>query len=237
MAFEKIVAVYEQIAKAEDAARSLEASGFPARDITVMTRESLVGAQIRDTRVWQRLFSQEVGDQEAKLYSRSLESGGALLSLRTSQTDALRAMMILNGDGAAPVSAIAEPGREEIIRLAEERVEVGKRTVETGKARIRRFVVERPVEMNVTLHEEHATIERRTITGIEPMRDVDWTETTFDIIETAEQPVVTKSAHVAEEIVVRREGSDRVETVHDIVRRQQIEFERLPRDAGQSKAA
>jgi len=41
--------------------------------------------------------------------------------------------------------------------------------------------------------------------------------------ETAEQAVVSKSSHIAEEVVVGKTGSDHVETVHDTVRRQQVE--------------
>ena len=33
---------------------------------------------------------------------------------------------------------------------------------------------------------------------------------------------------VTEEVVVRRKGSDHIETVHDTVRRQQVEVERVP---------
>jgi stress response protein YsnF len=35
-------------------------------------------------------------------------------------------------------------------------------------------------------------------------------------------------AIIAEEVVVGKTGSDRVETVHDTVRRQQVEVERTP---------
>ncbi len=38
--------------------------------------------------------------------------------------------------------------------------------------------------------------------------------------------MITKSAHVAEEVVIRVEGSDHVETVRDAIRRQQVELER-----------
>jgi stress response protein YsnF len=71
---------------------------------------------------------------------------------------------------------------------------------------------------------------RRAVSDSTPLRDVDWTDKTIEITETAEQPVVTKTARVAEEVVIRREGSDHVETVRDTVRRQQVELERLPKD-------
>jgi hypothetical protein len=40
--------------------------------------------------------------------------------------------------------------------------------------------------------------------------------------------VVTKSVRITEEVVIQREGSDHVKTVHDKVRRQQVEVERVP---------
>jgi uncharacterized protein (TIGR02271 family) len=123
-----------------------------------------------------------------------------------------------------------EKEKEEVLRLAEEQLEVGKRQVETGKARIRRFVTERPVESKVTLHEEHAEISRRAVADPTALRDVDWSDRVIEVVETDEQPVVNKTARVAEEVLIRREGTDHVETVRDKVRRQQVELERLPRD-------
>jgi stress response protein YsnF len=40
--------------------------------------------------------------------------------------------------------------------------------------------------------------------------------------------VVSKSSHIAEEVVVGKTDSDQVETVNDTVRRQQVEVERVP---------
>jgi len=121
--------------------------------------------------------------------------------------------------------------KEEVLRLAEEQLEVGKRQVETGKARIRRFVTEKPVESRITLHEEHAEIARRAVTDPTALRDVDWSDKVIEVVETDEQAVVSKTARVAEEVLIRREGTDHVETVRDTVRRQQVELERLPKDS------
>jgi uncharacterized protein (TIGR02271 family) len=250
MAYERIVAVYDRAGKAEEAMRALEASGFPSGDIGLLNRESFTDAEIREVGLWRRLFGRNVGENESAVYGHTVEAGGAVLTLRLPETDVPRAMKILDVHspidvnerasslgmapppaakaGVTPTAATTKPvGKEEVLRLAEEQLDVGKRQVETGKARIRRFVVEKPVESKVTLHEEHAEMVRRAVSDSTPLRDVDWTDKTIEITETAEQPVVTKTAHVAEEIVIRREGSDRVETVRGTVRRQQVEFERL----------
>lgn len=124
----------------------------------------------------------------------------------------------------------------EVIRLAEEQLNVGKRQVQAGMTRVRRFVTERPVEAQVTLHEEHASVVRRAITDPSYIRDIDWSDRTIEVAETAEQAVVNKSARVVEEVVIGKEGSDRVETVKDKVRRQQVEVERQSTDPNRKTA-
>ncbi|WP_147023377.1 DUF2382 domain-containing protein, partial [Microvirga aerophila] len=49
------------------------------------------------------------------------------------------------------------------------------------------------------------------------------TEVTIEMIETSERPVVGKSVKVREEVIVRRERTQRIETVRDTVRRDEIE--------------
>jgi len=259
MAYEKIVAAYDKTGKAKEAAHALEASGFPSSDISLLNRDTLSAAEVRESGIWRRLFGRNVGDNESLVYSRTIESGGALLTLRAPDTEIPRAMKILDvhspvnvNDRAAsygsssmsaktasvtPSSTERTPVTEEVLRLAEEQLDVGKRVVEIGKARIRRFIVEKPVESQVTLHEEHAAMMRRAVNDPGNLKDVDWSDKTFEITETAEQAVINKTAHIAEEVVIRVEGSDHVETVRDTIRRQQVELERTARDRDLKKAA
>jgi uncharacterized protein (TIGR02271 family) len=129
---------------------------------------------------------------------------------------------------AATLTSRAMKKDEEVVRLAEEQLNVGKRTIESGKTRARRFVVEKPVEANVNLHEEHVEIMRRAISEPGYLKDIDWSERVFEVTDTAEQPVVSKSVRLTEEVVIRRKGSDHVETVHDTIRQQQLNVEQVP---------
>jgi uncharacterized protein (TIGR02271 family) len=130
---------------------------------------------------------------------------------------------------AVPAKPItSDLGKQEVIRLAEEHLDVGKRLVEQGTTRIRRFVTEKPVDAEVTLHEEHAEVVRRAIDDPTYLQDIDWSDKMVEVRETAEEAVVSKSARVVEEVAVGKTGSDRVQTVHDTVRRQQVEVERVP---------
>jgi uncharacterized protein (TIGR02271 family) len=118
----------------------------------------------------------------------------------------------------------------DVLRLAEEQLQVGKRLVDTGRTRVRRFVTERPVSADVTLHEEHAEVLRRAISDPKYVGNIDWADQEIEVVETAEQALANKTARIVEEVTLRKIGTDRVETVHDKIRRQQVEIERVGPD-------
>ena len=112
---------------------------------------------------------------------------------------------------------------EQVLSLSEEQLAVGKRTVDLGATRVRRYVVEKPVEENVTLRGERVTVERRqpietTASGMGAFE-----ERIVEVRETSEEPVVAKTAHVVEEVVIGREATERTETVKETVRREEVE--------------
>lgn len=119
---------------------------------------------------------------------------------------------------------------DQVLPLAEEQLQVGKKMIETGKTRVRRFVTERDVSADVTLHEEHAEIIRRAVTDPKFPGDVDWADREIEVIETAEQALVNKTARVVEEVLLKKIGSDHVQTLHEKVRRQQVNVERVGPD-------
>jgi len=129
------------------------------------------------------------------------------------------------GRSLAPARQAESHEQEEVIPLAEETLIVGKHTVENSRTTVRRFVVETPVQQEVSLYEERVVVERR-----KPVTDAatgeTLTELTVEMVETSEVPVVGKRVAVREEVVVRRERTKRVETVRDTVRRDEIEIGR-----------
>ena len=117
---------------------------------------------------------------------------------------------------------------EEVLALSEEQLTVGKRLINKGTTRIRRFVVETPVEEAVNLHSETVSVERRAVAP-GTKATTDFSDRVVEVTETAEEAVVAKSAHVREEVVINKAASDRTETVHDTVRREDVE---ITKDAG-----
>lgn len=152
-------------------------------------------------------------------------------------------------DSTTDVDKFAAPGNslgagaartvegQEAIPVVEEELHVGKREVQRGGVRVHSRVEERPVEEQVNLREEHAVVERRPVDRPASQADLGnaFRESSIEITETAEMPMVSKEARVVEEVVVGKDVSERTETVRDTVRRtdvdvEQVGFEQLESD-------
>ncbi len=132
---------------------------------------------------------------------------------------------------AAPVAtaSLAENLQgETAIPIVQEDLVVGKRQVDQGGVRVYRRVVEIPVEESVSLREEHVVMERRPVDRAVSDSDLAFGNSTIELTETAEEVVLSKKARVVEEVLVGKTASDHIETVHDTVRRTEVEIEQLP---------
>lgn len=191
--------------------------------------------------------------EDRHVYEEGVRRGGALLSATVDDDHADQAVDILDNansvdiDGRAedwkksgwiaPVAATGMAAKpmmgdrkmgagEEMIPVVEETLRVGKREVERGGVRVRSYIVETPVSEQVTLHEEHVSVERRPVTGGTVPADA-FRERTIEMTETAEEAVVAKDARVVEEVVVRKTADDRTETINDTVRRTEVEVDNV----------
>jgi len=199
---------------------------------------------------WDMMMGPQTSHQDRPHFERSIERGETVVAVTVSTRDADNVIGVLEEYSPAELdeqfeehhtaqtsrtgntagestggSAVEERAeREEVIPLAEEELRVGKRTVNRGKARVRRYVVETPVEREVSLRDERVVLEKRRPATDEVRGDV-FSEKTVEVTETAEVPEVEKVARLKEEVVVRKQGTERTETVEDTVRRDQIAVE------------
>ena len=118
------------------------------------------------------------------------------------------------------------------IPIVEERMRVGKRQVEGGRVKVRSYVVETPVEEQVSLRKETVQVERRPVdrelsgaTDANTFRD-----RTIEVEEHDEEAVVSKEARVKEEVVVRKDVDQRTQTVSDKVRRTEVDIDDSRKD-------
>lgn len=128
-----------------------------------------------------------------------------------------------------------QAGDGRILQLAEKHLDVSKRSINRGGARVHRYVVETPVEWNVTLHGERVTVERHPVADGSRVGGAHFTDQTLEATAMAEEAVVAKTAHVREEVILRKEAVERVETVRDTVRREDVAIEQIPGSSAGSR--
>ena len=129
-------------------------------------------------------------------------------------------------------------GDVEVIPVGEETLNVGTRRVAGETTRVRRLVVETPVEQDVSLREERVDVERRRPTGAASSATQGiLTETAIEMSDSFEVAEVWKSVRVTEEVVLRREVTERHETVRDTVRRDEVVVEQARRPSRAEAAA
>jgi uncharacterized protein (TIGR02271 family) len=128
----------------------------------------------------------------------------------------------------AGVTRAANEG-ETVIPIIEEQLRLGKRTVEKGAAQIRTSVTEVPVEESVTLREENVTVERRPVDRAVENAPAAFKEGTFEVTTQAEVPVISKEAHVVEEVVIGKNVTEHQETVRDTVKHTEVDVDEINR--------
>jgi uncharacterized protein (TIGR02271 family) len=117
------------------------------------------------------------------------------------------------------------------IPVIEEELRVGKREVRRGGVRVFSRLRETEASETVQLREEHARVNRRPVDREATEADIGaFKESTVEVRETTEEPVVSKKARVIEEVEVGKDVSQREETVRDKVRRTDVEVEQLGGD-------
>lgn len=118
-----------------------------------------------------------------------------------------------------------QAGETVAVPIVEEQLVVGKREIERGGAVIHKRVIETPVQEQVTLREEHVTVERHPVDRPATAQDTAnaLRENTINVTERSEEAVVGKTARVVEEIVIGKEATQHTETIRDTVRRTDVD--------------
>ena len=160
-------------------------------------------------------------DERGASYNMTQTTSTTAAPLATRTTDAPSA----TGTAAVRPANATDGGP---IQLAEETLAVGKRAINRGTTRIRRYSVETPVEEHVSLRDETVSVERRPVTDGQPITNPDFADKTMEMTETDEEAVVSKTARVKEEVLLHKEATDRTETVRDTLRRDEVEITKEP---------
>jgi len=120
------------------------------------------------------------------------------------------------------------PTTDTAMTRSEEQLHVGTERVETGRARLRKFVVTETETRTVPVSREEVRIEREPITDANAAAALDGpaiSEEEHEVVLTAEKPVVAKEAVPVERVRVDKETITEQAQVSEQVRKEQIELE------------
>jgi len=228
--------------------KSIDSRGFKVQDVE---RDEHSGTGMLS--LLKRMFGVDYRIEHghsSPLYAEWLQKGGILVAVNTDDQHIAQATRILATYGSTVTTSRVsrpevaartpviedEPVRsfagtdidrdQKKLEVIEEELHVGKRKVQRGSIRVIKHVTETPVEETINLRDETVIIERRTLNRIANEADLrELADSRFEIIETAEEPVVSKEAHVKEEITISRKVFDHTEKIRDTVRRTEVDIQ------------
>jgi uncharacterized protein (TIGR02271 family) len=243
-----IVGLFEDRMQAQRARLALEAASIPAADIMLDEEAAPDAAESRQG-LWESLKETFGFGEDRGYYEEGIRRGHALVSVRAEDARLGQVEDILSEHGALDIDERAqqwrdsgwkgpEPvqhatargsspaGEEGTMPVVEEELRVGKRGVRGGRVRVYREVTEAPVQETIRLRDETVRVERRPADRPATGEPGVFQNETIEMMESHEEPVVTKQARVVEEVDVRKDVQERDETIRDTVRRSDVRVER-----------
>jgi len=253
-----VIGIFDNASEAQQALQQLVSSGFSEDRIDISTANNGTGNTTTGSTTdnydddsfsgfFRSLFD---SNDDVDRYTTVGRRGTVITVHAQSMQEAERAADILDNNGAVDIderaqqfggttsntgttgtvgtSDFSDQNSNQSIKIIEEELQVGKRVVETGGARLRSRIIEKPVEESLRLRHERIRIERNPVNR--PATEADlagFQEGTIELREHAEVPVVNKEARVVEEVTLGKEVEEHEETIRDTVRRTDVEIDDL----------
>jgi stress response protein YsnF len=194
-------------------------------------------------KVSERLVEAGYEEKNAHGYGKALETAGALIiadvddDKADSVLETMRRFEVLTPEALLERNGTGQQGTQtEKAQVIEEELEVGVART-TGGKRLKTEVSERDVQETVSLKQESVDVERSQVERTLKPEEADkaFGERTVEVTATTEKPVVSKQAHVVEEVALSKQSGQREETVSGTVRRQDVKVEDVEQKAGSSR--
>ena len=197
--------------------------------------------KVAASRITSRLVEAGYEKDKAESYGKAMQKGGALIVAEAPDDKADEALDMMRSFKALSPEALLEklgnqtPEETQSAQVIEEELEVGVART-TGGKRLKTEVSEREVQETVTLHEETIEAERTKVDRVLKPEEAAkaFQGTTVELTATTEKPVVSKQAHVVEEVSLSKQSGERDVTVSGTVRRQDVTVEEIDGKAGKA---
>ncbi|WOB44375.1 YsnF/AvaK domain-containing protein [Thermoleptolyngbya oregonensis NK1-22] len=231
-----VIGLFDDREEGMRAYTALHDEGFALADLDILTNDD------EDDVPKLENLRRNLPASDAEVYLEGVRQGGTIITANVADSAATRAAeimsnfnMVVIADRVAelrkvnPNLTLSDPARDEnVLEVIEEDLQVGKTAVERGRMRIYSVVTEREVSQNVALRDETLRVSRRPVNRQVEIRPDLFQERSFEMVEMDEIALVGKTARVVEEIVLGKEVSEKIETIKETLRRQDVEIEEIP---------
>jgi stress response protein YsnF len=232
-----IIGLFESGDIASKVVGALAKSGIEEDAIDIL--EDVGASQISS-----RLIKAGYEKDQAERYGKAMRNGGALVVAEADDAAADGVLKTMRRFKTLTPEALIEltdkqPSESEEVETAqviEEELEVGVART-TGGKRLEVSVSEREVQETVTLHTETVEVARTKAHRVLKPEEADkaFHERTIEMVEITEKPVVSRQAHVIEEVSHSKKSGEREVTVKGTVRRQDVTVEDIDAKSGGSR--
>jgi stress response protein YsnF len=235
-----VIGLFEDHDTARKVVSALTKAGCDKDAVEILTETGV-------DKVTKRLVEAGYDEDKGRRYGEVLETAGALVVADVDDDvdddkadtvlETMRKFEVLTPEALLERSGSGRQGKQtQKAQVIEEELEVGKATT-TGGKRLKTEVSEREVQETVPLKEETVDVERSRVERTLKPEEADkaFQERTVEVTETKEKPVVSKQAHVVEEVALTKQSGQREETISGTVRRQDVKVEEIDQKSDSSR--
>jgi len=231
-----VIGLFDDRNEAMRAYTALHEEGFAKADLDILTNDD------KDDVPKLEAMRKAVPAPDVNVYLEGVRQGGTIITANVTEGAVARAAEIMSnfnmvnvGQRATELQATNKDlvlsnaaTQDNVIEVIEEDLQVGTEQVERGRMRIYSVVTEREVQKDVALRDETIRIQRRPVNREVQINPNLFREQSFEMVEVDEIAKVSKTARVVEEVSLGKEVVEKIETIKETLRRQDVEIEEVP---------
>lgn len=228
-----VIALFDDRDEAMRAYAALQEDGFAQADLDILTNDD------QDDVPKLARMREYIPAPDVDVYLEGVKEGGTIITANVSESSVERAAEIMSSfnmvnirERAASMQGVyaqlSNPDENEnVLEVIEESLDVDKEEVERGRMRIYTVVTEREVQQDVKLRDETLKVRRRPVNRSVNINPDLFKQKSFEMVEIDEIAKVQKTARVVEEVSLGKEVVEKIETIKDTLRRQDVEIEEV----------
>jgi len=231
-----VVGLFDDRSEAQRAYTALVEEGYAKADLDILTNDD------KDDVSKLAHMREFIPEPDVTTYLEGVRHGGTIITAYVTESSATRAAEIMSSyhmvnikDRAIELQKIrgdlklSDPAKSDnVLEVIEEELQVGKESIERGRMRIYSVVSEKQVKQDVHLLDETLRVHRRPINRTVAANPDLFKERSFELVEVDEIAKVGKTARVIEEVRIGKEVADKVDTIKETLRRQDVKVEEIP---------